>query len=56
MGAVCDKYCKDCIYFHGRKTFVDYCGYIFATGKRRPCNPGTGCTAKIKRKKRDAKK
>lgn len=55
MGVVCDKYCWDCKYYCGEKTYVKYCGYLFATGKPRPCNPGTGCTAKIKRKKRSAR-
>ena len=57
MGPVVDSYCRGCIYYHGHTNYVKYCGYLFTTGKRRPCNPGKGCTAKeTKRKRKRAKK
>ncbi|MBP3305272.1 MAG: hypothetical protein J6L24_04810 [Oscillospiraceae bacterium] len=49
---ICDKNCYDCRYFWGNTDFDACCNYIFAAGKRRPCDPGTGCTVKVKRKRR----
>lgn len=48
----CDKFCHDCWYY--RMIFHDlkYCSYFFDTDKRRPCPAGTGCTVKVKRKKK----
>lgn len=45
-----DKYCHDCIYFHGRFDNSACCNYIFDEGKMRGCDPGKGCTKKVKRK------
>ena len=47
-----DKYCQDCFYFRGQSDFVCTCDYIFIAGKKRPCDPGEGCTVKIKRRKK----
>jgi hypothetical protein len=51
MGKVCDNTCLDCIYFQGSE-FMRMCCYCVETGKRRPCDPGKGCTVKIKRKRK----
>ena len=46
-----DKYCKGCIYCTKITDEIWYCAYIFREDKRRPCDPGKGCTVKTKRKK-----
>ena len=46
-----DKYCKGCIYCAKITDEIWYCSYIFRENKRRPCDPGKGCTVKTKRKK-----
>lgn len=52
MGNVCDKYCENCIYFHGWSDNGLCCNYILMKGVSRPCDPGKGCTVKIKRKRK----
>ena len=45
------NYCDDCVYggvITGLKTRC--CNYFLATGQRRPCPPGEGCTVKVGRK------
>lgn len=49
---VCDKYCHDCKYFQGFQENVCCCNYILIESKHRGCDPGTGCTKKVKRKKK----
>lgn len=39
------KPCQGCAYL-GEAGHYGCCNYIFCTGKRRPCPPGKGCTAK----------
>ena len=47
-----NKYCRDCIYFQGTSDSVCTCDYIFIVGTKRPCDPGEGCTAKVKRRRK----
>jgi hypothetical protein len=47
-----DKYCADCKYYMGNCDNTLCCNYIFIEDKRRPCDPGKGCTVKVKRKRR----
>ncbi len=49
---ICDGYCKDCVYFSMVYNDLKYCTYFFYTDERRPCPAGTGCTVKVKRKKK----
>lgn len=42
MNGVCDTYCTGCEYL--AKTADVYCDYLSATGRRRPCEAGKGCT------------
>ena len=45
-----DANCKDCKYsmiISWEGTFYA-CDYMGMTGKRRPCEPGDGCTVKVK--------
>ena len=44
------SYCDNCVY-SGAITglSVRCCNYFLATGKRRPCPPGEGCTVKVGR-------
>lgn len=49
--AVCDKYCHDCSYYRGAWEHYKFCHYYLLTSKRRPCDPGMGCTVKSSRKK-----
>lgn len=45
--------CKKCLYrVEDTKEFV-YCGYMFYTGKRRPCEPSPNCTAFVKTTKKE---
>ncbi len=50
--SVCDKFCEDCIYRSCLTDYLKYCTYFFTTEQRRPCPAGTGCTVKVKRKKK----
>ncbi len=52
MGKVCDKYCKDCIYYHGWYVASANCNYILMEDKMRGCDAGKGCTKKIERKEK----
>lgn len=52
MAKVCDKYCHNCIYFHGWFEYNAHCNYIFMAGHRRMCPPGKGCIRKVERKRR----
>ena len=51
-GDYVDKYCMNCFYY---KTMHSpgyrCCHYIFIEGHSRPCDPGKGCTVKIRRKR-----
>lgn len=49
------NYCDDCFYYRNTGA-ARYCAYMFITGKRRPCDPGDGCTAKVSRKVKRRKK
>ena len=55
MGKVCDKYCRNCCYLKVIADTVNYCGYVFDEDKRRPCDPGEGCTVKVAKKRRKKK-
>lgn len=52
MGKVCDKYCTNCVYYVGSNFDGCFCNYILMTDKRRPCDPGTGCTVRVLREKK----
>lgn len=47
MGDVCDRYCRGCYYYKQISEHTKCCIYIFVTGHKRPCDPGTGCTEKV---------
>lgn len=49
---VCDTYCLNCIFYIGTNNISRCCHYYLLTDKRRPCDPGKGCTVKIRRKSR----
>ena len=38
--------CKGCFFFGGKAENVKCCNYYLITGKRRPCEPGDGCTVR----------
>lgn len=45
---VCDAYCDDCYYFKNVYSLeLRCCHYILMTGRKRPSDPGEGCTAKV---------
>lgn len=48
---VCDAYCLNCIYYLGSDGHRGFCNYYLKTDKRRPCDPGKGCTVRVLRKK-----
>jgi hypothetical protein len=50
--SVCDKFCKDCFYYRVICEYLRCCVYFLENEHRRPCPAGTGCTAKVKRKKK----
>ena len=50
-GNVCDGYCHSCIYYIGANNASYFCNYYLLTDKRRPCDPGTGCTVRVLRKR-----
>lgn len=57
MNGVCDKYCGNCYYNRRISECLSFCNYYLATGERRPCEAGTGCTVKVRVKyKRHRKK
>lgn len=56
MAKVCDKTCKSCVYFYGWYEGNACCNYIFMAGKSRGCDPGKGCTKKLKKSKGGKKK
>ena len=45
-------YCDGCRYRGMLNGYGYCCNYIFATGHRRPCPPGEGCTEKVLRERR----
>ena len=51
-GNVCDEYCDKCVYYLGWGSGTKMCNYYLMTGKRRPCDPGTGCTVRVLRKRK----
>lgn len=46
---VCDRYCLECVYYHGTTCT---CNYIFIEDRRRECPPGTGCDKRVTRSER----
>lgn len=48
---VCDKNCHNCVYYHSWHDVNKHCNYYLMTDKRRPCDPGEGCTVKVTRKR-----
>ena len=47
-----NRYCRDCVYFIGWFDTTRCCNYLLVTGESRKCPPGSGCTKKIKRKRK----
>lgn len=48
-GKVCDRYCRRCMYYinlSGGLRGLKCCNYLIMTDKRRPCDPGKGCTVR----------
>ena len=39
--------CAGCIHFYGAYRANKCCNYLFDTGRRRPCPPGSACTVKF---------
>ena len=52
---VCDSFCKGCVYYDGWYEYNMHCNYILMEGKRRGCDPGKGCTKKVKKSKKRSK-
>ena len=51
------KYCDNCVYSSGITGLnMRCCNYYLATGQRRPCPPGKGCTVKVGREVKRRKK
>ena len=50
-GKVCDAYCKKCKFYLGWAGDFKLCCYYLMTDKRRPCDPGTGCTVRVEKKR-----
>lgn len=48
---LCDSFCKGCVYEVYATHEQKMCNYYIATGIRRPCPAGTGCTVKKTGKK-----
>ena len=44
---VCSKNCVNCRYFQKLYDYCHCCNYFLATGERRPCPAGDGCTVKV---------
>lgn len=49
-------FCRNCVYFETYSDVILGCCYLLRTNKRRPCDPGEGCTVKIARKRKRVKK
>ena len=47
--------CKKCLYKIVETQSAVFCGYMYYTGKRRPCDPSPNCTAFEKFTKRGRK-
>ena len=43
------NYCDGCVYRETVNGYGQMCAYILRTGHRRPCPPGDGFTARVKR-------
>ena len=56
INGVCDENCHDCFFYRGAWETHMFCHYYLMTGKRRPCDPGKGCTVKIPMKVNRRKK
>jgi hypothetical protein len=56
MGKVVDQYCNGCIYLQGTRFRHFHCSYILKTDKKRPCDPGQGCTVRATKRRRRKKK
>lgn len=48
--------CNGCIYLEGCYEQSATCDYYLITGKRRPCEPGKGCTVRLETRKRKVKR
>ena len=49
----CDKFCDDCFYcgrINGGNEYSRCCLYLLRTNEKRPCDPGKGCTVKVRMK------
>jgi hypothetical protein len=53
---VCDEYCYECKYYTGWAGENKFCNYYLITDIRRPCDPGTGCTVRVERKRNRTQK
>jgi hypothetical protein len=52
-----DEFCDDCYYYRNVYPGLGRCcHYILMTDKKRPCDPGKGCTVKVKTKVNRRKK
>jgi hypothetical protein len=51
------KNCEDCMYWRSmHDPELKCCHYLLDTGSRRPCEPGDGCTVKVKTRAKRRKK
>lgn len=46
---MCDKNCDNCFYCERINGGMKYCGYLFKTHHKRPCEAGSACTVKVSR-------
>lgn len=49
-------FCRNCVYFETWGDFALGCCYFLKTNKRRPCDPGEGCTVKVAIKRKRGRK
>lgn len=48
-----DDFCQDCIYLNRESPYHPFCDYLNRAGTRRGCPSGTGCTKKLKRRRKN---
>jgi hypothetical protein len=41
-----DEYCIGCVHYYAHYAVNRMCNYIFDEKRRRPCDPGEGCTVR----------
>ena len=52
---VCDRYCRRCIYYLNFSGGLKCCNYLLMTDKRRPRDPGKGCTVRALKERQTIK-